>query len=81
MPSMIPHTIESPAHLLLHHVVTPSAIHPRRDGGLGGPPPTLLTLTAWEDPVLVHSGTDPRGTYAELFWLPMMGPSATPFSQ
>jgi hypothetical protein len=37
---------------------------------------TLLQVTGWEDQVLERTGSDPRGTYAELFWLPVCGPSA-----
>ena len=36
-----------------------------------------LRIRPWEDPVLEQHGHDPRGEYAELFWLPLLGPSAT----
>jgi hypothetical protein len=36
----------------------------------------LLRVGSWEDPVVDRVGVDPRGTYAELFWLPVVGPSA-----
>lgn len=39
-------------------------------------PPTLL-IRPWEDPVLDHQGHDPRSAYVEVFWLPLLGPSAT----
>lgn len=41
------------------------------------PDPRTLLIRPWEDPVLDHQGHDPRGAYVELFWLPLLGPSAT----
>lgn len=38
--------------------------------------PSVLTVRAWEDPVLDRLGHDPRSLYCERFWLPMLGPSA-----
>lgn len=32
---------------------------------------------AWDDPVVESSGFDVLGSYVELFWLPVLGPSAT----
>jgi hypothetical protein len=31
----------------------------------------------WPDPVLEARGVDPRSLYVELFWLPLIGPTAT----
>lgn len=41
------------------------------------PDPRQLLVRPWEDPVLDTQGHDPRGAYVELFWLPLLGPSAT----
>jgi hypothetical protein len=41
------------------------------------PTPRQLRIRPWDDPVLDHQGHDPRSTYTELFWLPLLGPSAT----
>lgn len=40
--------------------------------------PSALTLEVrpWADPVLDRHGHDPRDTYCERFWLPLLGPSA-----
>lgn len=34
-----------------------------------------LGVTAWRDEVVEAHGHDPRSAYAELFWLPILGPS------
>lgn len=36
----------------------------------------LLRVRPWADPVLDRLGHDPRDTYCERFWLPLLGPSA-----
>lgn len=41
------------------------------------PEPRRLLVRPWEDPVVDHQGHDPRSTYTETFWLPLLGPSAT----
>ena len=41
------------------------------------PEPRRLHVRPWEDPVLDHQGHDPRSSYTETFWLPLLGPSAT----
>jgi hypothetical protein len=54
-----------------------------RSGGPSVPLPALdLTLptdtirvTPWPDPVVDQVGHDPRSSYAETFWLPVVGPS------
>jgi hypothetical protein len=38
--------------------------------------PTTLTIQPWPDPVLDTVGHDPRSVYAEMFWLPTLGPTA-----
>jgi hypothetical protein len=40
-------------------------------------PPRHLRVTAWGDPLLDETGFDARGEYVDLFWLPVIGPSAT----
>ena len=35
-----------------------------------------IRVEAWTDPVIDRMGIDPRGHYAERFWLPLLGPSA-----
>ena len=40
-----------------------------------GTGPDQLTVTAWWDPALAVRGADPRGAYAERFWLGIIGPS------
>lgn len=35
-----------------------------------------LQVRPWDDPVLDRLGHDPRDTYCERFWLPLLGPSA-----
>ena len=34
-------------------------------------------MVAWDDPVVESSGFDALSPYVELFWLPVLGPSAT----
>jgi hypothetical protein len=41
------------------------------------PAPRVLDVRPWADPVLDHLGHDPRSRYTEMFWLPLLGPSAT----
>lgn len=38
-------------------------------------PPMLVV--AWRDPVVDALGFDPRSTYVERFWLPLLGPTST----
>jgi hypothetical protein len=42
-------------------------------------PPRLppLLVVPWADPVCDDLGVDPRGTYVERFWLPLLGPTST----
>jgi hypothetical protein len=39
--------------------------------------PEVLHVVAWDDPVVEATGLDPRSAYVEMFWLPLLGPSAT----
>lgn len=49
----------------------------KRDAaGGGGPEVGTLLIRPWADPVLDRHGHDPRDTYCERFWLPLLGPSA-----
>jgi len=41
------------------------------------PAPAPLRVVAWPDPVIDTLGYDPRSTYVEHFWLPVLGPTAT----
>jgi hypothetical protein len=43
---------------------------------LDGDRPGTLYVRPWPDPVLDRHGHDPRDTYTERFWLPLLGPSA-----
>ncbi len=36
-----------------------------------------LRVVAWRDEIVDAVGVDPRSTYVERFWLPVLGPSAT----
>ena len=50
---------------------------PPRDAAAGdGSAPVPLHVVAWDDPPDVRTGFDPRSLYVELFWLPILGPSA-----
>jgi hypothetical protein len=40
-------------------------------------PESRLEVRPWPDPVLDHLGHDPRSTYVERYWLPILGPSST----
>jgi hypothetical protein len=39
--------------------------------------PTVITVRRWEDPVVDTNGYPVNSAYTELFWLPILGPSAT----
>ncbi|MGO9195739.1 MAG: hypothetical protein ACLQK4_01255 [Acidimicrobiales bacterium] len=46
----------------------------------GDPPPSApghLRVEPWPDPVVDEMGHDPRSSYVETFWLPVLGPSTT----
>ncbi|MFM7059944.1 MAG: hypothetical protein ACKOZL_02000 [Actinomycetes bacterium] len=38
--------------------------------------PTTLEVHPWPDPVIDTVGHDPRSAYAEIFWLPTLGPTS-----
>ncbi|MCB0992432.1 MAG: hypothetical protein KDB16_15750 [Acidimicrobiales bacterium] len=40
-----------------------------------------LDLTTWVDPIVDELGHDPRSAYAEMFWLPVVGPSTLWFAR
>jgi hypothetical protein len=42
-------------------------------------PNSALHVTAWADPLVDRRGQPITGAYVELFWLPVLGPSATFF--
>jgi hypothetical protein len=42
-----------------------------------GTPPAHLTVVPWADPIVDEAGFDPRSRYVELFWLGVLGPTAT----
>lgn len=35
-----------------------------------------MKVVVWSDPLFEHLGHDPRSTYAERFWLPVIGPTS-----
>jgi hypothetical protein len=37
----------------------------------------LLRVEAWHDPVIDELGYDPRSSYVEIFWLPVLGPPSS----
>jgi hypothetical protein len=41
------------------------------------PLPTKVRVTPWVDPVVDRRGHDPRSGYVEMFWLSVLGPTAT----
>jgi hypothetical protein len=43
----------------------------------GAPLPVKVRVTPWVDPVVDRRGHDPRSGYVELFWLGVLGPTAT----
>ena len=40
-------------------------------------PTDVLHVSLWSDPVIDQLGHDPRSTYVERFWLPILGPTTT----
>ncbi len=42
-----------------------------------GRPSTTVVVRPWVDPAVDESGHDPRSRYVELFWLGVLGPTAT----
>lgn len=37
---------------------------------------SIVTIVPWADPLIDNSGHDPRGAYAERYWLSVIGPTA-----
>lgn len=48
------------------------AVEPRRPAGHPG-----VRVVAWVDDLVDAAGLDPRSSYVERFWLPVLGPTAT----
>jgi hypothetical protein len=46
-------------------------------GGSGSDGSVTLRVEPWHDPVVDEIGHDPRSTYVEMYWLPVLGPSST----
>ncbi len=74
MPTTLPHLPASP----------PDPGRPGRPVVLPGSPPReapatpeILRVVPWEDPLVDATGVDVQSAYVEIFWLPMLGPSAT----
>jgi hypothetical protein len=40
-------------------------------------PPTVITIRPWIDPIVDEDGHDVRSRYVEMFWLGVLGPTAT----
>ena len=59
-----------------HPLVTSPARLPLR-GGVQMDVPATLVVLPWADPVVDPIGHDPRSRYVELFWLGILGPTAT----
>lgn len=53
-----------------------SRVPDHRDTARPDPLPPLLVVP-WRDPVVDALGFDPRSTYVERFWLPLLGPTST----
>jgi hypothetical protein len=52
--------------------------HPSTGPGAGAPHVAeSITVRAWLDPVVDDDGFDPRSRYVEVFWLGVLGPTAT----
>jgi hypothetical protein len=75
MGAMAPHTLTSDT--------PPGPVAGRGPAGRPSRPPVgaplvrRLRILPWSDPVVEEGGVDVLGPYVELFWLPVLGPSAT----
>ncbi len=58
-----------------HHVPAASAPSPSTDTDTATPP--TIRIVPWADPVVDDAGVDPRSRYVEMFWLGVLGPTAT----
>ena len=56
------------------HAPTPPALDPT--AGVEAAPASI-TIVPWVDPVVDDTGVDPRSRYVEMFWLGVLGPTAT----
>jgi hypothetical protein len=78
----IPHSIlehpplEQPHPVAHLHQLTPR-LHTVGTGPLLDPALRIVHVVPWIDPLVDRTGHDPRGDYAERFWLACLGPSAT----
>lgn len=57
------------------HAAKPECIDPTGSDALDSAP--LITIRPWIDPVVDDRGHDPRSRYVEIFWLGVLGPTAT----
>ena len=57
-----------------HSAPAPSAPIPPTDAE---PAPPTVRIVPWTDPVVDDAGVDPRSRYVEMFWLGVLGPTAT----
>jgi hypothetical protein len=62
--------------MTIHDLSPTTDVEDRRTHEL--PTPTV-EVSVWSDPVVDRLGHDPRSTYVERFWLPIMGPSTVWF--
>jgi hypothetical protein len=72
-----PAAVLAPEHLQVVPGTSPSPrpVTPAAEGD--GLPFGWLHIEAWVDPVVEEMGHDPRSSYAEMYWLPVLGPSVT----
>ncbi|MGA2530115.1 MAG: hypothetical protein ABSG36_13255 [Acidimicrobiales bacterium] len=61
--------------MAVHHDSNPTPHLGEHD--LNKSPRPRFRLEPWSDPVIDEVGYDPRSTYVETFWLPVLGPSTT----
>ncbi len=54
----------------IERLSAPLENQPPQEAGLGS-----IQISAWIDPVVESLGFDPRSSYVEHFWLPILGPS------
>ncbi len=54
----------------------PTSIRPSSGSDPGPAPLGPIVIEAWPDPVVDQLGHDPRSSYVEQFWLPVLGPSS-----
>jgi hypothetical protein len=64
-------------HPVSHLTTLKPRLHTVGTGPLVDPSLTTLRVVPWIDTLIDQVGHDPRGDYAERFWLCVLGPSAT----